>query len=281
MKKILVPIDFSECANNALNFAVQMAKLLPWNITLLHSIETETGMYMDDYSGAQRAREEQMLEDAKQKLQLLKNAIAQTENIFIEAQISTGAIKENIITGVKNTDADLIVMGTMGISGKKLWGTKTAAITGESTVPVIAVPYSYNWNKPHNILFATNLFEKNLALLNPLFEIAGLLNGHIHTVVFTDENSANGLNFINNSRGLSDYKYFLTQTFPNQHITTEHISGNKFEDALQQYIDQNNIGMIAMISRQRGFLSRLMRPSATRSMAYHATIPLLVIPDII
>ncbi|MFT3747233.1 MAG: universal stress protein [Agriterribacter sp.] len=281
MKKILVPTDFSACANNALNLAVQIAKLLSLDIALVHTIESDAGIYMD-YMGTQREREDQMLREAGQKLQLLENVIRETEKVSVEARLSTGTVKENILASVKDIKADLIVMGTMGTAGgigEKLWGTKTAAITGSSPVPVIAVPYSYSWSEPREMLFATNRFEKNQQLLEPLFEIANLFNSCIHTVVFTDEDSAGGFDFVDNSRGLDDYKYFLAQTFPDQKIITAHISGSRFEDTLQQYITSNNIGMIAMISQQRSFLSRLIHPSTTRSMAYHATIPLLIIPD--
>lgn len=281
MKKILVPTDFSACANNALNVAVQIARLLQWNIVLVHTIESEAGMYMD-YMGVQKDREEQMLEEAREKLRLLEKAIRETENVPVEAQLKTGSVKENILSSVKDIEADLIVMGTMGTAGgagEKLWGTKTAAITGSSTVPVIAVPYSYAWNAPHNILFATNHFEKETELLKPLFNIAGLFKSSIHVVVFTDEDSSTGYDFVDHSRGLDDYKYFLAQTFPGQNIITAHISGSRFEETLQQYIKENNIEMVAMISQQRGFLSRLVQPSATRSMAYHTTVPLLIIPD--
>ncbi|MFT3948500.1 MAG: universal stress protein [Agriterribacter sp.] len=281
MKKILVPTDFSACANNALNLAVQIAKLLSWDIVLVHTVGIEAGMYMD-YMGVQKEYEEEMLEDAGKQLQLLKDAIQQTEKLSIETRLSTGGIKENILASAKEIKPGLIVMGTMGTTGgpgEKLWGTKTAAITGDSTIPVIAVPYSYSWREPNEILFATNHFEKAPLLLTPLFEIARLFKSRIHAVVFTDEDSASGSDFVDHSRGLHDYSYFLSQTFPEQNIATAHISGSRFEEALQQYIEKNNIGMVAMISQQRGFLSRLVHPSATRSMAYHATIPLLIIPD--
>ena len=39
MKKILVTTDFSGCANNAVDFAVQSAKMLPAEIILLHACE--------------------------------------------------------------------------------------------------------------------------------------------------------------------------------------------------------------------------------------------------
>ncbi|MEO7044445.1 MAG: hypothetical protein ABI091_04010 [Ferruginibacter sp.] len=35
----IIPTDFSQCANDAINFAIQSAKVLPVKLTLLHSFE--------------------------------------------------------------------------------------------------------------------------------------------------------------------------------------------------------------------------------------------------
>jgi hypothetical protein len=43
MEKILIhPTDFSECANNALNFAILIAKKLNLKISLVHSLDLDT-----------------------------------------------------------------------------------------------------------------------------------------------------------------------------------------------------------------------------------------------
>ena len=281
MKKILVPTDFSKCADNALNFSVQIAKLMQADIVLVHIVESDTGVYMD-YMGVQKEQEEQMLREAATKLGMIVEAIREFENVIIETQLYTGYVKENILAAVENTKADIVIMGTMGAVGgigEKVWGTKTASVTGGSNVPVIAVPYSYNWSVPGEILFATNRFEKDPGLLNSFFGIARLFKSRIHAVVFTDEDSAAGADFVDHSRELESYKDFLRQKFPAQQIITVHLSGRKFEETLQEYIDKNGIGMVAMVSLQRHFLSRFIHPSATRRMAYHTTIPLLVIPD--
>jgi nucleotide-binding universal stress UspA family protein len=238
-------------------------------------------MYMD-YMGAQKEQEEQMLHEAAKKLNMIREAIRGSEGMSIETQMYTGYVKENILAAVENTKADIVVMGTMGAAsgtGGKVWGTKTASVTGKSNVPVIAVPYSYTWKMPGEILFATNRFEKDPGLLTHLFEIARLFKSRIHAVVFTDEDSAAGADFVEHSRELKSYEYFLQQKFPGQQIITAHLSGSSFEETLQDYTDSNGIDMVAMVSLQRGFLSRVIHPSVTRSMAYHTAIPLLVIPD--
>ena len=53
MKQILVPTDFSTCANNAVDFAVQSAKILPVEITILHAFELKGNIYTD-YMGVNK-----------------------------------------------------------------------------------------------------------------------------------------------------------------------------------------------------------------------------------
>lgn len=280
MKRILVPTDFSKCADNALNLAVRIATLLPADITLVHTVESVTEFYID-YMGVQKEQEEELLSEARTKLRLLEQSIRETEHITINAQLYTGSKKENILTAITDTHADLVVMGTMGTAGgigSRIWGSKTASITGDSVVPVIAVPYDYSWIAPNDILFATNHFERDTTLLTTLFEIAALFKSGVHAVVFTDEESGSGADFVDHTRGMESYDRFLQQTFPGQKIIAAHISGDGFEETLQLYIEENNIGMIAMVSQQRGLLSRIIHPSATRSMTYHATMPLLILP---
>ena len=71
MKKILVPTDFSACANNALNFAMEIAKLLASHIILVHTVESNAGVYMD-YMGVQKELEEEILQETRQKLLLME-----------------------------------------------------------------------------------------------------------------------------------------------------------------------------------------------------------------
>ncbi|HJY21420.1 MAG TPA: universal stress protein, partial [Hanamia sp.] len=66
MKRILVPTDFSKCADKAIDFAVQSAKIVPIEIILLHSFEVKDNMY-SDYMGVNREFNVSMLNDAKEK----------------------------------------------------------------------------------------------------------------------------------------------------------------------------------------------------------------------
>lgn len=279
MKRILVPTDFSPCANNAVDFAVQSAKILPVEVMLVHSFEV-TGNTYTDYMGVNREFNQTLLHEANHEFARVKSVIKETENISVESYVSTTSLNESILGLTNKKKIDFIVMGTSGASGlrEKLWGSKTAAVIGKSHVPVMAVPVDYKWKKPAGILLLTNHFEKEPALLDFLFELAALYQAEVHVAVYTDEESDIAVTFLEHARKIPEYEKQLREQYKNDSIVVAHLYGKDFESALQDHIVQNEIDMLAMVTYQRKFPDNLFHPSLTKKMAYHTKIPLLAIP---
>ena len=61
-------------------------------------------------------------------------------------------------------------------------------------------------------------------------------------------------------------------------INAEHLSGRNFEDSINDYIDRNNIDLLAMTTHKRTLLGNIFNRSLTRKMSYHSKIPILAIP---
>ncbi|HRN57417.1 MAG TPA: universal stress protein, partial [Agriterribacter sp.] len=118
MKKILVPTDFSSCAANALNFAVQMAKICAVEINLIHVVDRTDSLY-SDRSDLIQEKYNAVLEEAQEKLDLVKFSIAETESVDIRTFLREGDVDEHILELSEEKSIDLIVMGTFGINGLK------------------------------------------------------------------------------------------------------------------------------------------------------------------
>jgi len=279
MKRILVPTDFSACANNAVDFAVQSAKIFPVEVMLVHSFEVAGNTYTD-YMGVNREFNQTLLHEANHEFARVKSVIKETENISVESYVSTTSLNESILGLANEKKIDFIVMGTSGASGlkEKLWGSKTAAVIGKSHVPVMAIPVDYKWKKPARILLSTNHFEKEPALLDFLFELAALYQAEVHVAVYTDEESDIAITFLEHARRIPEYENQLREQYKNDSIVVAHLYGKDFESALQDHIVQNDIDMLAMVTYQRKFPDNLFHPSLTKKMAYHTKIPLLAIP---
>jgi nucleotide-binding universal stress UspA family protein len=277
MKTILVPTDFSACANNALNVALEMAKIAPAEILVVHVLELAETVYVD-YTGPSVNFSESLREQAEQEMMNLKSRVLAEHHILVKTFTYQSPVDENIVRAARDHNADLIVTGTRG-AGKlkeKLWGTHTAALIGKSHIPVLAIPKDYKWHKPSKILLATSHFEKDQASWEALSGIIGLFAATLHAVVFTDEKKDKAVTSVAHSWDINRYREFLDQhhDYP---VVSEHLYGAGFEQTLEDYISANGIDMLVMFTYKRGFLARILDPSKTKRMSCHTRIPLLAL----
>lgn len=278
--KILVPTDFSKNARKAIDYAVRVAEKFASEIILVHAYDIiDTGsptrrlLFEEyNYSIARKLHDE---------LKAQRNRIAKINpGIKIKAELSDGGIKKGILNVSESSGADFIVMGTQGATGLKkvFMGSVTANVIGHATVPVFAIPRQYKWKQPANILLATNRFETNPEVLKLILKIVELFNARLHIIVFTDSDTAEQADYTYNEKGLKSYHDELVRKYGNIKITSAHLKGSEFEDTLQQYISDNSIDIVAMITRKRNLLQKIFNRSVTKQMAYRTQIPLLAIP---
>lgn len=115
-QRFLVPIDFSEYADQALKYALDLAQKLGAHVTLLHVIQTlpfagaEMGVtlpydYLQDLEAELTSRMQSYLER-------VTAAGLQGESVVIH-----GVPFQSILDTAKEKNSDLIVMGTHGRTG--------------------------------------------------------------------------------------------------------------------------------------------------------------------
>lgn len=275
MKRLLVPTDFSPCADNAINFAVEVAKVLSAEIVLLNVYE-HAGSTYTDYVGLDKEFRATMMNEGLLKLKQLQKSMEETEGITVSVLQYEGSIKENIIKSAADINADIIIMGTLGNGGikERLWGSSTAAVIGASKIPVVAVPIEYDGVLPDKILFTTNHFEGSPRILDPLFELAAINMAQVFVALFSSGTAESAAG----AKELVEYGQELQKRYHDKSLVTEYLTGNDFENTIEQYIHKNDIKLLAMITYQRSFFERLFYPSMSKKMSYHTRIPLLVIP---
>jgi nucleotide-binding universal stress UspA family protein len=160
MKRILVPIDFSDVTPPVIDLTRQLAKALDAEIHLVHVKEVTAaatpgalgyglaGMpELAPMSGVPvpgfEPMPETIPEDEGQTSKLTKwqQEIAQ-DGIKVSLQEPTGAVAEEILNQADALDADLIVMGTHGHGAmyNLLVGSATKGVLKHSTRPVLLVP---------------------------------------------------------------------------------------------------------------------------------------------
>lgn len=280
MKHFLVPTDFSKTADIALEFAAQSAKHIPATITIVHAFELVNNMYVD-YSGAHREFHEDLTREIQKKLDRLKQDVQKRHDVKINTLLAKEHLDKAILNITEEKNIDMIIMGTLGASGikSKLWGSRTSSVISSSPVPVMTIPHSYYWEKPGAFLLATNQFERSKPILDYIFELAGLYLATVHTAVFTSEEEDKAGTYIRHEKEIEEYEQFLKEEYKEDSLSSAHLYGDNFEDSIENYIQEHDINLLVMITRQKSFWRNLFDPSITQQMSFHTKVPLLAIPE--
>lgn len=141
IKKVLVPIDFSDYSKSALRYAVSFARSFNAEIILIYVVEPI--IYPPDFSMGQIAMPTINTDwdtRAKEELdKLAKNEI--TSNGKVKTIIKTGKPFAEIIETAKEEDIDLIIIATHGHSGVEyiLFGSTAEKVVRKAPCPVLTL----------------------------------------------------------------------------------------------------------------------------------------------
>lgn len=139
-KTILVPIDFSEASDKALDYAVDLAKRLDARVVLMHAFEIPLVGFPDGVLAATAEIAGRIL-TASQKA--LDEAIEKRKGTGVEITplLKQADPRDAIVGTAKELGADLVVMGTHGRRGlaRALIGSVAEAVVRTSSVPVLTV----------------------------------------------------------------------------------------------------------------------------------------------
>ena len=116
IRKIVVPTDFSSDAAHATQVAAELAQRFGAQITLLHCYQINPGA-ISPYGITLPTGFDQQLRDAAQaQLDAVAEKVT-TEGVKVETRLESVTPSVGIAECVENEHADLIVMGTRGLSG--------------------------------------------------------------------------------------------------------------------------------------------------------------------
>jgi nucleotide-binding universal stress UspA family protein len=117
IKKILVPVDFSETGLLALEHATFMARLHKADLFLFHTLEMSETMF-NIYNPIVVVRDIKDVEEIILKeLGEYASKIKKEHSLKVKLICARGRVSTEIITAVKENDIDLVIMGTHGVSG--------------------------------------------------------------------------------------------------------------------------------------------------------------------
>ena len=278
MKKIVLPTDFSENADNAMDYALNLFKDEDCQFYLIHTytpiiysydFTMSAGNFADDVTEMVKKNAEERLENQLKKLkEKHKNERHQFELIS-----SFNTLTDELKSFAKEHEIDLIIMGTQGATGahEVLFGTNTIHAINKAKCPVLAIPENYKFEAPIDILFPTDYKidydDKHLDLIKSI-----ALNNHskIHVVHV----SSGELNYEQSKNSVT-----LERLLVEYNDVYETLSDNYIADAINMYQDDHKTQLLVMINNKHSFFENLFFKPVISRIGLHLKTPFLVIPS--
>jgi len=139
IKKILVPIDFSDCSRKALQYALAFAKEHEAAITLLYVVPPPA-YPVGEFGGLEYGNLISDMRTGGEK-QLAELAAEIGHAVTVESEVRTGGPAAEIVAAAQESAADIIVISTHGHTGFKhvLLGSVAEHVIRGAPCPVLVV----------------------------------------------------------------------------------------------------------------------------------------------
>lgn len=278
MKKILFPTDFSETANNAFIYALNLASSIDAEIYLLHTYEmpvlstTSSGQpeLLQNVYNSIELNHFDMYKAEVPKLRKIAEEIGK-EHINLTFLFEEGIMLSILKKIIKEETIDFIVMGTNGKSGleKKLLGSNTVHVIENIDIPILSVPNSAKFKRLNNFGFATMLRETDKPGLQQIIKIATALKTDVSVLhVLRQEDPK-----------ITDLLELWKKEFNAENVSFHTVLNKNLEESVFFFIDDQLIDVMCIVKRQLNFFEKFFTSSLSKQLAYHADVPVLVLKE--
>lgn len=285
---ILVPVDYSSYSIQASRYAAKVAAKSGGDLCLLHTyyspafdlIELSGGLNTQQQLRAEV--NEKLEEDETLTMNEFVNKLytyqefKSIDHSRVTSKIKAGLAKEEIISFTHDTQPEMVILGTRGADKKNtsILGSITEAAIKKLNVPVIAIPEEYKFIGEENlrkVVYLTDYDESDFMSIKKLMLFTNLFDMQIHCVhigASTDKWE------LLKMEGLKDY---FKKIYSKEQVEC-HILSNQSNllEAIDKYVTDNQINLIALTHRKRNLIKKIFNPSLARKIFYHTEQPLLV-----
>lgn len=260
MKRILVPIDFSESSIEAFKYAKRIAGDTNAAITLTHyyhpSLEVITAKSV-----------EENLQKIVNESAHIKGTIENEVYISLEAQYGFAA--DLIIDS--SSKYDLVVMATSrgGDAQQKWFGSVSSKVSKNANCPVLLIPPKNKRNHIRNIFYP---LENRIQNLNKIQWLIDDLEPTLHFVHYDQVEQQHSPMIKEN---LGQYADILNSDNPSK-VIYQNDKSTQVDESITDYIDDKEIDLLVLEKGEQHFLEFFIRRSMTEKILNHINIPVIV-----
>lgn len=274
INNILVPIDFSKCAKNALRTAIVIAKKSKAKIHMVNAVHVHsphpeiTGGLIEEIVADYEVQVRESFTELESEIIELKDVPHETDRFI-------AYLTDAIYTETQNKAIDLIVMGTRAdhTEMEHLLGTRATDVIQTIPVPILVIPETYEG-------FAINkaglAIEYDSSLLFQDFNILKML-----CLAFDAELLAFNISEDPSKVSQADQKLIgkLKSYLVPTNCSVRTVESSSISAGIKGFVANHELSMLAMIPKRRNFFERLFQKSITNALAVDLDVPMLIIRE--
>lgn len=269
---IIAATDYSDIAENAVEYAAAVAKFTKSKLVLLNDLTLSVGTSNSRLSAD---RLQQLIDENEAHLTDKASSLSTQYGIDVSAKSTFSFVAGELKTLLAEHQDDLIVMGMADKSLEQdLWGNTTTSVIKKLHSPILAIPAGARFEGPKKILFACDILHgvsaqlldriKRIALDNRAEVEVLLIN---ETVEDLKQKGINGDPLKDIEAGLEGIVYYY-----------KNIKSDSVIEAIKNEVERSGADLLIMAPQKHGFWDGVVHQSKTRKMAAGLRIPLLSIP---
>ena len=276
--KILVPVDFSKNALNALTFACHIALEKNASVALLNVFSaplvnesTISGELVSELIHEQNEMSASRLQKLADQVKF-KNP--EFKDIYFSYRVILGFAADVILDYADENEMNLIVMGLRGATSaiERALGSVAGKVIARSEIPVLGIPEDCSYHSIRSIGYATdfhkldaNCFARARGIFGELVNYEFI---HIH-----DEDEISDSEFAKRKE-VKSLRNELEELGVNNVKFTAHRYPN-FVGGIEEVIKHDGIDLLVLLHQKRGVFG-LFKGSETKEAAYSLNKPVLV-----
>lgn len=287
IRRILVPVDFSEFSKNACVYALRLARKYDADIKILHVFYapiadlvpiTDAYSIQVDMDINLRELEDQARHNLVEFVGQIREAAEQMGygDLKISYTLKEGIVEDEIASTARSFKPGIIVLGTKGKGEKQsdIIGSVVNRVLDKTRIPVLAIPQTTrleNFNEVKNIVYATEFDDTDYVAIRRLISIVSAFDVKIYCVHV----SKNAEDKWDKAR-MDNLREYFVQVHSNIGVECSFIKGDNPVANLEAFCELNKIDLLAMSSKKRSLLQRLFNPGITKKLIHSGNIPLLL-----
>lgn len=275
MKNILLLTDFSNNAQNAIDYALAFFKGGSYHFFVLN-VHKESNYLTRDLMTTTPSTlvYDSVIKDPKSALDEMIKLIKRkykNEQYTFTAICDHDSFVSAVNQTVKFKNIDVIVMGTNGATGAKevVFGSNTLNVIRSVNCPVLVIPQNYKYIKLEKILFVTEFDEIIVKkALKPLLYFIEKHNAILEILSLKKEETPAKSEYNNKDEIVAFFKDIKHNYYS--------ITNVPIDAAIDCFVQLKEVGLSSKIINKDSFFKRLISRSKLDNITYKSRIPLLI-----